>query len=74
MKEVLAMYNYQPGLEKGHEQLKSVYAVVPVELKNIDWIEGILLLYFLALLIENLIKREVRNGMKKEGIESEWIY
>ncbi|EQB68450.1 MAG: Transposase-like protein [Thermoplasmatales archaeon Gpl] len=74
MKEILAMYRYQPYVEKRHEQLKSVYAVAPVMLKNVDRIEGLLFVYFLALLIESLIEREVRNSMKKEGRESIRIY
>ena len=74
LKEILAMYKYQPYVEKRHEQLKSVYAVAPVMLKNVDRIEGLLFVYFLALLIESLMEREVRNGMKKEGRESIRIY
>ena len=74
LKEVLAMYKYQPYVEKRHEQLKSVYAVAPVMLKNVDRVEGLMFVYFLALLIESLMEREVRNGMKKEGRESIRIY
>ena len=74
LKDVLAMYKYQPHVEKRHEQLKSVYAVAPVMLKNVDRIEGLLFVYFLALLIESLMEREVRNGMKKEGRDSIQIY
>ena len=74
MKEILAMYKYQPYAEKRHEQIKSVYAVAPVMLKNVDRIGGLLFVYFLALLIESLIEREVRNGMKKERKGSIRIY
>ena len=74
LKEILAMYKYQPYVEKRHEQLKSVYAVAPVMLKNVDRIDGLLFVYFLALLIESLIEREVRSGMKKEGKGSIRIY
>ena len=58
MKEVLAMYKHQPHVEKRHEQFKSVYAVAPVMLKNIDRIEGLQFVYFLALLIGSLMERE----------------
>ena len=67
--DVLHKYKYQPRLEKRHEQLKTVYAVAPVLLKNEGRIEALLLLYFVALLVQALIERQVRNGMSAEKIE-----
>ncbi|EQD75497.1 hypothetical protein B1B_02092, partial [mine drainage metagenome] len=46
----------------------------PVMLKNVERIEGLLFVYFLALLTESLIEREIRNNMKKEGRNSIQIY
>jgi len=43
-------------------------------IKNVDRIEGLLFVYFVALLIESLIEREIRNSMKKEGRSSIQIY
>ncbi len=74
LKEVLSSYKYQPHVEKRHEQLKSVYGVAPVLLKNVGRIEGFLFVYFLALMIESLIEREVRNNMMKEDRKSIKIY
>ena len=74
LKEVLSNYKYQPHVEKRHEQLKSVYGVAPVLLKNVGRIEGFLFVYFLALMIESLIEREVRNNMKKGDRKSIQIY
>ncbi|MHB1637510.1 MAG: IS1634 family transposase [Thermoplasmataceae archaeon] len=74
LKEVLSNYKYQPRVEKRHEQIKSVYGVSPVMIKNVDRIEGLLFVYFVALLIESLIEREIRNSMKKEGRSSIQIY
>jgi transposase len=74
LKEILSNYKYQPHVEKRHEQLKSVYGVAPVLLKNVGRIEGFLFVYFLALMIESLIEREVRNNMVKEGRKSIRIY
>ena len=74
LKEILSSYKFQPHVEKRHEQLKSVYGVAPVMLKNVDRIEGFLFVYFLALLVESLIEREIRNGMKKEDRKSIRIY
>ena len=61
--------NWCSGWEKRHEQLKTVYAVAPVMLKNEGRIEALLLLYFVALLVQALIERQVLNGMTAEQIE-----
>ena len=67
-------YKYQPRLEKRHEQLKSVYAVAPVYLKSITRIEALLFLYFLAMIAQALLEREVRRGMKRRGLKSVPLY
>jgi transposase len=67
--EVLLKYKYQPNLEKRHEQLKSVYAVAPAFLKDEGRIEALLLLYFLALLVQALIERQVRTSMKAANLD-----
>ena len=72
--EVLDKYQYQPRLEKRHEQLKTVYLVAPALLKNEGRIEALLLLYFVTLLVQALIEREVRRGMKAEGLETLPLY
>jgi transposase len=73
-KEILKIYKYQPYLEKRHEQLKSVYNVAPVFLRNPQRIESLLLLYFLGMLISALIERRVRQEMKSRELESIPIY
>jgi transposase len=72
--EVLEIYKFQPRLEKRHEQLKSVYHVAPIFLKNLKRIEALLFLYFLGLLVTALIERSVRLAMKKKGLASIPIY
>lgn len=74
LKELLESYQFQPRLEKRHEQLKTVYEVAPVLLKNADRIEALLFVYFLALLVEALIEREVRQGMEREKLASIPLY
>jgi transposase len=74
LKDILAKYKYQPRLEKRHEQLKAVYDVNPVFLKKITRIEGLLFVYFLAMLIQALIEREVRRGMEANKVECLPIY
>lgn len=72
--EILKTYKYQPYLEKRHEQLKSVYNVAPVFLRNPQRIEALLLLYFLGMMIMSLIERKVRSEMKERDLPSIPIY
>jgi len=72
--DILAKYKFQPHLEKRHEQFKTVYGVMPMLLKNVTRIEGLLFVYFLALLIEALIEREVRRTMAQRGLKTIPIY
>jgi transposase len=72
--EVLDKYKYQPQLEKRHEQLKTELAVAPVLLKSVVRIEALLTIYFLALLIDALIERELRRAMKRTGLAALPLY
>ena len=73
-KEALVAYKYQPRLEKRFEQLKDVLLAAPMLFKKIERIEGIMFMFFLGLLVQALIEREVRKSMKKEDIEKIFIY
>lgn len=73
-KDALAKYKYQPNLEKRNEQLKSVYHVRPVLLKNPMRVTGLLFVYFLALLLWALIEREIRVQMKRRKITNLPLY
>ena len=72
--EVLEAHKGQPSIEKRFEQAKTVLEIAPVLLKNEDRIEAFFLVYFLALMVQALIERELRLGMKREGIEKLPIY
>jgi transposase len=72
--EALQKYKYQPFVEKRHEQLKSVFAVMPVWLKNAGRVESLLWLYYVVELVQALLEREVRREMKKQGIQSLALY
>jgi transposase len=74
LKELLEAYHFQPRLEKRHEQLKTVLEVSPMELKNIDRVEALLFVYFLAMVVEALIEREVRQSMEAQGVKSIPLY
>jgi transposase len=73
-KELLAVYKYQPSLEKRNEQLKSVLAVAPVLLKKPERVTALLFLYFIALLTFALIEREARQQMDRAGIDAIPLY
>lgn len=74
LKAILEAYKFQPRLEKRHEQLKSVQEVSPVWLKNVSRVEGLLFLYFVALLVQALLEREVRLAMARKHIDSLPLY
>jgi transposase len=74
LKEALEKYKYQPYAEKRHEQMKSVFGVMPVWLKNPQRVESLLWLYHLVDLVQALLEREVRRQMKEAGIASLPLY
>jgi len=70
LKDALQKYKYQPYAEKRHQQLKSVFEVRPVWLKNAKRVESFLWLYHVVELVQALLEREVRRQMQQAGIES----
>lgn len=73
-KEVLLSYKYQPKLEKRFNQFKSVHEAAPILFKRIERVEGIMFLFFVALIIQGVIERRLRLQMKARGIKSLPIY
>jgi transposase len=72
--QVLEAHKGQPTIEKRFEQTKSVHEIAPIFLKNEDRIEGLFTLYFLGLLVQALIERELRQAMNREKIEELPLY
>jgi len=72
--EILKIYKYQAFIEKRHEQLKSVAEVVPVNFKSPERIDAFLFLFFVALTIDSLLERQLRNAMKAHHLDSLPIY
>ncbi len=72
--DALAKYKYQPYAEKRHEQLKSVFGVRPVWLKNPKRVESLLWLYHLVEVVQALLEREVRRQMEGDQISSLALY
>jgi transposase len=74
LKEALAKYKYQPFVEKRHEQLKSVFGVMPVWLKSPRRVASLLWLYFVVELVQALVEREVRQQMRPRGLKRLNLY
>ena len=72
--QVLEAHKGQPKIEKRFEQLKTVHEIAPVLLKNEARIEAFFTMYFLALMVQALIERELRQAMKRQSIEKLPIY
>jgi transposase len=71
---VLKAYKYQPCLEKRFEQLKQIHLIAPLLFKKIDRVEANMFAFFIGLLIQTLLEREVRLNMKNNEIEKMYIY
>jgi transposase len=61
--ETLFAYKRQPALEKRFSQFKTDFEVAPVYLKNVDRVQALLCVYFIALLTQALLERELRNNL-----------
>jgi len=72
--ELLLAYKGQPSLEKRFSHLKTDFEVAPVFLKEASRIQALLCVYFLALLTESLLERELRRAMEREAIASLPLY
>ncbi len=72
--QVLQAHKGQPTIEKRFEQLKTVHEIAPVFLKNPGRIEAFFTMYFLALLVQALIERELRRAMQRERLKALPIY
>jgi transposase len=73
-RELLLAYKGQPVIEKRFSQLKTDFEVAPVYLKEVSRIQALLCMYFLALLVEALLERELRRAMDRRGVASLPLY
>jgi transposase len=72
--DAFAAHRRQPAIEKRFEQLKSVFEIAPVFLKNGARVEAFFCVYFLALLVQALVERELRQGMRRAGVSELPLY
>jgi transposase len=74
LREILVKYKYQPFIEKRFEQLKTVFDATPLELKARHRVEALMFIYFIVMIINALIERELRTKMKERGLKKIPIY
>jgi len=74
IKDVLLTYKRQSQIEKRFSQLKTQFEVAPVFLKSVHRVVALLTVYYLTLLVQALVEREIRRGMREDGIESLPLY
>jgi transposase len=72
--QILRAYKRQPLIEKRFSQFKTDFAVAPVYLKSVVRIQGLLAVYFLVLLVQTLLERELRRAMAQANIRSLPLY
>jgi transposase len=72
--QVLEAHKRQPTIEKRFQQTKTVHEIAPVLLKNEGRIEALFFVYFVALLVQALIERDLRRAMKRENVEDLALY
>src|SRR5437867_322435 len=68
--EVLLIYKYQPYVEKRHALFKTELEVAPVYLKKPSRVAGLLHATYLAMIVDALIERTVRQAMKHLDLET----
>jgi len=66
-KAVLEAYKFQPRLEKRFCQFKSVHRAAPLLFKKITRVEANMFVFFIALLIQALLERELRKKLAERG-------
>ena len=66
-KEVLQAYKYQPRLEKRFCQFKGIHNAAPLLFKKIERVDANMFAFFIALMIQALIERQVRQKMKENN-------
>jgi len=72
--QVLEVHKPQPVIEKRFEQFKSIHEIAPVMLKNEDRIKALFFVYFLVMMVQALIERELRGAMQRSEVEELALY
>jgi transposase len=73
-KDALMAYKFQPRLEKRFNLLRSVLLAAPLLFKKIERVEAIMFVFFVALILQAVIERQVRKSMKAFEIDALPLY
>lgn len=73
-RDVLKIHKYQPRLEKRFSQFKSIHQAAPLLFKRIDRVEANMFLFFLALMVQAILERLVRQEIKERKLEPLKLY
>jgi len=63
-RRVLQAYKFQPRIEKRFSQFKSVHCAAPLLFKKIERVEANMFVFFIALMIQALLERLLRQRVK----------
>lgn len=69
-----AAYKFQPNLQKRYSQLKGTQLVTPMFLRDPARIEALLCCHFIAMLVQALIERHIRQAMTDRGLSELSLY
>lgn len=69
-RDLLWAYKKQPQIKKRFSQMETDFVVAPVHLHSVSRIQAFLCVYFLSLLVEALLGRELRAAMKTAKLSS----
>lgn len=72
--EVLEVYKHQPSLEHRHAQLKGLQLVAPMFLHDPARIEPLMTCHFIALMVQALVEREIRQAMASAKLKELPLY
>ena len=72
--QVLEAYKHQPSLEHRHAQLKGDQLVAPMFLHDPARIEGLMTCHFIALMVQALIERDIRQAMASADLAELPLY
>jgi transposase len=73
-KAVLQAYKFQARLEKRFAQFKDVHRAAPLLFKKIERVEANMFVFFIALLIQALLERELRQQLAERSLPPLKLY